>query len=128
MLKALEYIEKIGGMQKIREHELAMTKYTLEKFHKLEKEKKLELIGPYEISKRVGVFSFILPRIKNNTVIGEKFAAKNICIRCGGHCAYPLHKFIKKAGTCRMSLYLYNDRADIDAFFTALENILKKTK
>ncbi len=125
VLKALEYIQKIGGMKKLREHDQEITRYALEKFHTLEKAKKLELIGPYDPAKRVGVFSFTLPRQKNNTLIGETFAAKNICIRCGGHCAYPLHKFLRKAGTCRMSLYLYNDKDDIDAFFKVLEKIVK---
>jgi len=104
-----------------------LTAYALAKFHSLEKEKKVELVGPYDAAKRIGVFSFILPSVKNNIFVGEAFAKENICVRCGGHCAYPLHKFIKKAGTCRMSLYRYNDEADIDAFFTTLEKIINST-
>jgi selenocysteine lyase/cysteine desulfurase len=93
----LEYIEDIGGMKKIREHDQSLVQYALDKFHALEKSKKLELIGPYDPAKRVGVFSFVIPRQKNNTLVGETFAAKKVCIRCGGHCAYPLHKFLRKS-------------------------------
>ncbi len=125
LLKAIEYIDKIWGMDKIRAHEQEQTKYALAKFNALEKLKKLELVWPYDVTKRVGVFSFVLTKLRNNTVVGEKFALKNICVRCGWHCAYPLHKFIKKAWTCRMSLYVYNDRADIDAFFTELTKMVK---
>jgi selenocysteine lyase/cysteine desulfurase len=36
-----------------------------------------------------------------------------------------LHKFLRKSWTCRMSLYLYNDKEDIDAFFTVLGRMVK---
>ncbi|MCX6823325.1 MAG: aminotransferase class V-fold PLP-dependent enzyme [candidate division SR1 bacterium] len=125
LLKALEYIQKIGGMNRIWTHEQQMTAYVLAKFLVLEKAKKLELIGPRDVASRVGVFSFILPKIRNTTTVGEKFAAKKIAVRCGGHCAYPLHKHLNKAGSCRMSLYLYNDKKDIDTFFAELEKMVK---
>jgi len=123
--KALDYIQKIWGVEKIQKHEQALVAYALPKFQALEKAKKLELVWSYDETKRVGVFSFVLPNCKNTTLIGEKFSAKNIAIRCGGHCAYPLHKFLKKAWTCRMSLYRYNDKTDIDAFFKVLEGIVR---
>jgi cysteine sulfinate desulfinase len=66
-----------------------------------------------------------LPEEKNTSKIGELFAAQNICVRCGGHCAYPLHKSLYLAGTCRMSVYGYNDEGDIDRFFEILEGIMK---
>lgn len=125
LFKALEYIEHIWWMTKVRAHEEELTAYALAKFHILEKAKKVELVGSYDPKKRIGVFSFTLPKIRNTTTIGEKFAAKKICVRCGGHCAYPLHKQLKKAGTCRMSLFLYNDKQDIDAFFAELERMSK---
>lgn len=125
LLKVLEYIQNIWWMNRIWAHEQQMTAYALDKFHKLEKTKKVELIWSYDVAKRVGVFSFILPKIRNTTIVGEKFAAKKIAIRCGGHCAYPLHKHINKAGSCRMSVYLYNDKKDIDTFFTELEKMVK---
>ena len=112
-------------MDRIWTHEQQMTAYALKKFHILEKEKKIELLGSYDANKRIGVFSFVIPKIRNTITVGEKFAAKKIAIRCGGHCAYPLHKHINKAGSCRMSLYLYNDKKDIDTFFAELEKMVK---
>jgi len=44
MLKALEYIKSIGGMQKIREHEQKLVKLCLEGFKKYQD--KVEVIGP----------------------------------------------------------------------------------
>ena len=71
----------------------------------------------------MAVFSFLIAKTTNFNTIGETFAEHNIAIRCGGHCAYPLHKRFKKSGTCRMSAYIYNDEADIAKFFEILAKI-----
>lgn len=53
-------------------------------------------------------------------------AEHNICIRAGGHCAHPLAKHLKLPhGTFRISLYIYNNEEDIDAFFTVLKTIIR---
>ncbi len=123
--KALEYIKSIWGMKKIREHEQALVHSFI---HKLREKgrvesKKIEIIWPLTEKDRVAVFSFVLANNTNFNTIGEKFAEQNIAIRCGGHCAYPLHKRFKKSGTCRMSAYIYNDETDIAKFFEILAKI-----
>ena len=122
LLKALEYIKSIGWMKKVREHEQKLVKLCLDGFAKFKD--KVEILWPLSTD-RVAVFSFVLPNNANFNNIGEKFAEQNIAIRCGGHCAYPLHKRFKKAWTCRMSGYIYNDESDIDAFFGVLEGLVK---
>jgi len=122
LLKALEYIKNNGGMKKIREHEQKLVKLCLDGFSKFKD--KVEILWPLN-SDRVAVFSFLLPNNANFNNIGETFSDANIAIRCGGHCAYPLHKRFKKAGTCRMSAYVYNDENDIKAFFDVLERLVK---
>ena len=122
LLKSIEYINSIWWIQFIRENELKLIDYALDKFKSLDK--KVNLIWPVNAENRIGVFSFNIPSNKNQNMIWETFAEKNICIRCGGHCAYPLHKFLSKNWTCRMSLYFYNDKEDIDQFFNVLENII----
>ena len=125
LLKALEYIDQQGGMDAIWTHEQRLVTYALPKFKALEDQGKLHLVGPYVAEKRVWAFSFVLPEEKNTSKIGDVFAAQNICVRCGGHCAYPLHKSLHLAGTCRMSVYGYNDEHDIDRFFEVLEGIIQ---
>lgn len=120
LLKALEYIKSIWWMKKIREHEQKLVKLCLEGFEKLKD--KVEIVWPLKID-RVAVFSFVLPNNTNFNNIGEAFADKNIAVRCGWHCAYPLHKHFNKPGTCRMSAYVYNDEADIAKFFEVLTEI-----
>ena len=130
LLKALEYIKSIWGMKKIWEHEQKLVKSFLQKLRDKGrgtrwKDSPIEIIWPLTPEDRVAVFSFTLSNTTNFNKIGETFAEANIAIRCGGHCAYPLHKRFQKAGTCRMSGYIYNDEADIKAFFDVLEGLVK---
>jgi cysteine desulfurase/selenocysteine lyase len=121
LLKALEYIKSIWWMEKIREHEQKLVKLCLEGFKKYQD--KVEILWPLN-SDRVAVFSFVLTNNTNFNNIGETFSDQNIAVRCGGHCAYPLHKRFKKPGTCRMSAYVYNDEQDIAKFFETLAKIV----
>lgn len=125
---ALEYIKSFSpdknlhaSMQLIAEHEKNLAHYALERFHYLGD--KVRIIGPIS-EDRVALFSFIVQGKENFNQVGEYFAEKNICIRCGGHCAYPLHKQFWLGGTCRMSAYLYNEKSDFDCFFEALESYI----
>lgn len=120
LAKAIEYITSIWGMKKIWEHEQQLVKLCLEGFKKFQD--KVEILWP-TTTDRVAVFSFVLVKNTNFNNIGEAFAEQDIAIRCGGHCAYPLHKHFKKPGTCRMSGYIYNDESDIARFFEILDKI-----
>ncbi len=120
LLKSLEYIKSIWWMEKIREHEQNLVKYCLDGFTKFKD--KVEVVGPMNAD-RVAVFSFVLPNNKNFNNIGEIFAEHNIAVRCGGHCAYPIHKRFNTPWTCRMSAYVYNDEDDIAKFFEVLTKI-----
>lgn len=126
LLKALEYIKSIGGMKAIREHEQTLVNYFITKLSDKSRvtSKKIEIIWPLTSKDRIAVFSFSLANNTNFNNVGETFAAANIAIRCGGHCAYPLHKRFQKSWTCRMSCYIYNDKKDIDAFFGVLEKLV----
>lgn len=120
LLKALEYIDSIWWIQKIWEHEQKIVDYCLPKFEKLSDG--IRLIWP-KTKDRVAVFSFFVESNKNFNNVWEIFAEHDIAVRCGGHCAYPLHKSMKVPWTCRMSAYIYNDFDDIDKFFWVLKKI-----
>ncbi len=123
LLYALEYIEHIWGIDKIWKHDQNIVKLMLEKLAELPAEK-FQLIGTQDATKRIGNFSFILNDHPNFNEIGEHFAEHNIAIRCGGHCAYPLHKALQVGGTCRASFYLYNDEEDIEKFIEVLKGLM----
>ena len=122
LLKAFEYIKNIWWYEVMKKHEDELVSYTLEKFQSLQD--KIDLIWSWSSKNRIGVFSFIMKNWKNVNQIWELFAKNNIAVRCGGHCAYPLHKKLWKTWTCRMSLHIYNDKNDIDRFFEVLSEIV----
>ena len=121
LLKAIEYIESIGWIEQVRLHEKMLVELSLKKFVALSG--RLKLIGSLDPNQRIGAFSFVINKEENFNLIWEAFAAENIAVRCGGHCAYPLHKQLGLGGTCRMSTYVYNDQADIERFFEVLDKI-----
>lgn len=125
LLYALEYIENIWGIEKIWEHDQKIVKKVLAELKKIPSDT-FNLIGSWDATKRIGNFSFLLANHSNFNELWEHFASKNIAVRCGGHCAYPLHKNLKIGGTCRASFYLYNDESDIEKFIAVLKNLSEK--
>jgi cysteine desulfurase/selenocysteine lyase len=53
------------------------------------------------------------------------FDQDNICIRAGHHCAQLVSKWLKCTGTLRASIYLYNDKNDIDKFVISVKETIK---
>lgn len=110
------------GIALIHHHEKKLTWEALRRFEQLREQ--VSLLWPTNPDQRVALFSFVLKENGNFNQIWEFFAEQHICIRCGGHCAYPLHKSLQLWGTCRMSAYLYNDFEDLNRFFERLEQLL----
>jgi len=121
MLKALEYIQNIWGYDFVFEREKALTRYALKKFEQMED--KIILVWKKTDENRLWVFSFVHTNKMPVIRIGEIFAEHDVCIRAWWHCAHPLLQELWYNGTCRMSLYFYNDFADIDKFFEILKTI-----
>ncbi|WP_236173104.1 aminotransferase class V-fold PLP-dependent enzyme [Pseudomonas pseudonitroreducens] len=57
--------------------------------------------------------------------LGHLLTEQGIAVRAGHHCAMPLMKTLDVAGALRVSLGLYNDSADLERLFTALDNALE---
>ncbi len=112
---ALTYLEELG-MDKIREHEIALTKYAIGRLSEING---LEIQGPQEAELRGGAISFTDHDIHPHD-ISTFLDTKGIAIRAGHHCAQPLMRILGKIATARASLYIYNDEADIDALIDAL--------
>ena len=45
----------------------------------------------------------------------------HICVRAGNHCAKMVKDEIKIKNTCRISLYLYNTKEEIDRFIEVMK-------
>ena len=122
LLKALETIESIWWMEKIREHEKSLIKILCEWFER--RKDKVTLVWSLNIDNRIWTFSFTINDEKNFNKIWDIFAQNNICIRTGWHCAYPLHKSLNVWWSARVSTYLYNTEKDIEKFFEVLDKII----
>src|SRR5574340_562496 len=112
---ALDYLDKIG-MDKVREHEMELTKYALDKLSQM---KGIILYGPKDVSKRGGVISFNLGDIHPHdlaTIIDED----GIAIRSGHHCAQVLMERLDVSATSSASFYIYNTKEEVDVFIRSL--------
>jgi cysteine desulfurase/selenocysteine lyase len=49
-----------------------------------------------------------------------------VALRGGHHCAQPLMEAFDLTGTTRASLAVYNDKSDVDALLTGLEDAIRK--
>ncbi|MDE1813724.1 MAG: cysteine desulfurase [Thaumarchaeota archaeon] len=112
---ALDYLNNIG-MDKVREHEMELTKYALDKLSQI---KGIVLYGPKDVAKRGGVISFNLGDIHPHdlaTIIDED----GIAIRSGHHCAQVLMERLDVSATSRASFYIYNTKEEVDVFIRSL--------
>ena len=117
---AIDYLQALG-MDAIREHEIAMTRYALEQ---LSKDPKITIYGPKDALLRGGVVSFNYGDIHPHD-IGTLLDMDGIAIRAGHHCCQPLMNDYGISGTARASFYIYNQPEDVDALMAALKKASK---
>ncbi len=117
---AIDYLSSIG-MDKVREHEIELTKYALEKLSKV---KDLKIYGTKDISKRGGVISFNFADIHPHDV-AQIIDEEGIAVRSGHHCAQVLMERLDVAATSRASFYIYNTKADVDSLVNSLEKVAR---
>ncbi len=115
---AIDYLTKIG-MDKIREHEIELTKYALDKMSKV---RGIHIYGTKDISKRGGVISFNFGNVHPHDV-AHIIDGEGIAIRSGHHCAQVLMERLNVAATSRASFYIYNTKEDVDALVASLNKV-----
>ena len=115
---AADYLTAIG-MTNVRRHEMELTRYALDALHARYGER-VRVHGPDNVEVRGGVLSFEFGDIHPHD-ISQVLDQHNVSIRAGHHCAKPLMRQLGVTATARASLYLYNDRSDVDALVDALD-------
>ncbi len=111
---ALDYLSEVG-MERVLDHELALTDYALDRLSSVPG---LKIFGQGQ-KMRLGVISFELTGVHPHD-IATILDHHGVCIRAGHHCAQLLMKFLGVPATSRASFYLYNERDDIDRLVEAL--------
>ncbi|HUI00337.1 MAG TPA: cysteine desulfurase [Nitrososphaerales archaeon] len=112
---AIDYLDALG-MDNVRRHEIELVEYAFEKMTRIPN---LKIYGPMNPEGRGGVISFNLADIHPHDM-ASILDEEGVAIRSGHHCAQPLMELLNVPGTSRASFYVYNSKADIDAFIGAL--------
>jgi cysteine desulfurase/selenocysteine lyase len=120
---AIDYITNLG-VENIREHEIELTKYALEKMSRI---KGITIYGTKDISKRGGVISFNFHDVHPHDV-AQILDGEGIALRSGHHCAQVLMERLDVAATSRASFYIYNTKEDVDALINSLEKVARLFK
>jgi cysteine desulfurase/selenocysteine lyase len=115
---AVDFLESLG-MDAVRRHERELTEYALDTLTARFGDD-ITIHGPRDVAVRGGVISFAFRDIHPHD-ISQVLDQHNVCIRAGHHCAKPLMRVLGVAATARASVYLYNDRDDVDALAEALD-------
>jgi cysteine desulfurase/selenocysteine lyase len=110
---AVDYLNQVG-IETIQKIEDELLEYAT---------KKLSSIPGFRIygtaKKKASVISFALEGIHPHD-IATLIDKEGIAIRTGHHCTQPLMKFFDVPATCRASLSIYNNQADIDQLYASI--------
>ena len=117
---AIDYLTKLG-MNNVREHEIELTTYAIEKLSNV---KGLTIYGTKDISKRGGVISFNFADVHPHDV-AQIIDEEGIAVRSGHHCAQVLMERLNVAATSRASFYIYNTREEVDSLVESLNKVAR---
>ncbi len=107
---AVRYLEDVG-MDSVAQHEHDLTGYALGRLIELPG---VRIIGPTANVSRGSAISFVVDGIHPHDV-GQILDDRGVAVRVGHHCAWPTCRRFDVPATTRISTYIYNDEADIDA-------------
>ncbi len=116
---ALEYLNKVG-MKTIHAAEQELLKYATAKFQEFPK---VRIIG--NAPEKSGVISFTVEGI-HPLDIGTMLDLKGVAIRTGHLCAQPVMQHYGVTALARISIGLYTSKQDLEAFFTSLNDVIRK--
>jgi cysteine desulfurase/selenocysteine lyase len=98
-------------------------------FQKLDKFEKIKFLADYQNQKPSSLISFCFNQkgislYDFNLFLNHELKDYCIAVRCGHHCAQPLHRFFGFSISMRLSFFIYNSKKEIDIFIQALESFL----
>ncbi|MBQ8891535.1 MAG: cysteine desulfurase [Bacilli bacterium] len=112
--EAILYLENIG-MDKIHEYEKDLRNYLIEKMRDIPN------ITIYNENSESGIVVFNINKIFAEDA-SKYLNHYHICVRAGNHCSKMVKDEIEVKNTCRISLYLYNIKEEIDKLIEVLKN------
>jgi len=114
MGEAIRYLTSIG-LDKIHEYEKELKEYAIKEL------KTVPNIIIYNENTESGIIALNMKDVfaQDLAIYLNKY---HICVRAGNHCAKMLKEEIGIKNTCRISLYLYNAKEEIDYLVKVLKN------
>ena len=112
--KAIKYLNNIG-MDTIHKYELELREYFINKLSEIDDViiYNKDIVGNTILFNVKDIFSQDTSRYLNHY---------HICVRAGNHCAKMVKDLIGISNTCRVSLYFYNTKEEIDKFIVVIKN------
>ena len=111
--KAIEYLNSIG-MDKIESYEHELKKYLVTRL------KEIDNVEIYNENTPSGILLFNIKGIFSEDT-SQFLNHYHICVRAGNHCAKMVKDEITIKNTCRVSLYFYNTKEEIDKFIEVMK-------
>ena len=110
----IKYLLEIG-FDNIHKYELELKDYLIKRL------KEIKEIKVYNENSKSGIVTINYEGIfpQDLSIYLDKY---NICTRAGNHCAKILKDELHIKNTCRISLYFYNNKEEIDKLIEALKN------
>jgi cysteine desulfurase/selenocysteine lyase len=111
------------GMNAIREHDIALAGYLLERLRRVPHVRVLAADMPLE--RRIALATFVVdsPQMTQENVARALCERYGVCVSGGYHCAHVLHARAHLAGTVRASPHLFNTTEEIDRLVTGVREI-----
>lgn len=111
------------GMEAIREHDLAMSKYLFEGLADIKGVRVLANKLPFE--QRIALATFVVdaPAMTQESVARALCDMFGVCVSAGFHCTHVLHARAHLPGTVRASPHLYNTTEEIDVLLEGVREI-----
>ncbi|MBA2774534.1 MAG: cysteine desulfurase [Nocardioidaceae bacterium] len=113
---AVDYLSAIG-MDRVAQHEHAITAYALDRLREVDG---LTILGPTEAVDRGGAVSFEIDGVHPHDV-SQVLDSLGVAVRAGHHCAKPAHARFGVQSSTRASFYLYTTPLEIDALVEGIE-------
>lgn len=115
---AIEYFEKLG-MDRVAEHERALTRQTMEGLAAIPG---VKVFGPPAAVERGAVVAFAIDGLHPHDV-AALLDAQGIAVRAGHHCAMPLMRCLGIVGTSRATFSVINSPQEVSLFLTAVAGL-----
>jgi len=115
---AVEYLEKLG-MDRVAEHERALTRQTIEGLARIPG---VTVYGPSPAVERGAVVAFAVDGLHPHDV-AALLDAEGIAVRAGHHCAMPLMRRLGVVGTSRATFSVFNSPDEVSLFLATVAGL-----